>query len=218
MKRFAIVFSALLLAATTAPTAHAEVVYDTLNSSQTFGNNGGYVVSRFADDYYTSVAIAFTAAANLTVTHIQANIESLPGQGQSLTLVLMNDAGGKPSGSSLFQASATASNISPIMLSVNWALSEAGTYWLAAIASDGSYVDWNINYDIPKTLMAFEANFRADPSPWQANDDDAAQVRIEGVYAVAAVPEPSTWAMMALGFAGVGYMTYRRRKVAALTA
>jgi hypothetical protein len=31
-----------------------------------------------------------------------------------------------------------------------------------------------------------------------------------------AVPEPSTWAMMMLGFAGVGYMTYRRRKVAAL--
>ena len=27
-----------------------------------------------------------------------------------------------------------------------------------------------------------------------------------------AVPEPSTWAMMILGFAGVGYMTYRRRK------
>jgi hypothetical protein len=34
----------------------------------------------------------------------------------------------------------------------------------------------------------------------------------------AAVPEPSTWAMMILGFAGVGYMTYRRRKVAALAA
>jgi hypothetical protein len=33
-----------------------------------------------------------------------------------------------------------------------------------------------------------------------------------------AVPEPSTWAMMILGFAGVGYMTYRRRKVAALAA
>lgn len=27
----------------------------------------------------------------------------------------------------------------------------------------------------------------------------------------AAVPEPSTWAMMLLGFAGVGFMAYRRR-------
>jgi len=29
-------------------------------------------------------------------------------------------------------------------------------------------------------------------------------------YTVAAVPEPSTWAMMILGFAGVGFMAYRR--------
>jgi hypothetical protein len=28
---------------------------------------------------------------------------------------------------------------------------------------------------------------------------------------VAAVPEPSTWAMMLLGFAGVGFMAYRRK-------
>jgi hypothetical protein len=33
-----------------------------------------------------------------------------------------------------------------------------------------------------------------------------------------AVPEPTTWAMMILGFAGIGYMTYRRRKVAAPAA
>jgi hypothetical protein len=36
--------------------------------------------------------------------------------------------------------------------------------------------------------------------------------------AVASVPEPSTWAMMIIGFAGVGFVTYRRRKVAALAA
>lgn len=35
---------------------------------------------------------------------------------------------------------------------------------------------------------------------------------------VAGVPEPSTWAMMLLGFAGVGYRVYRRRKLAAITA
>lgn len=31
---------------------------------------------------------------------------------------------------------------------------------------------------------------------------------------VTAVPEPSTWAMMILGFAGVGFMAYRRRTIA----
>jgi hypothetical protein len=34
----------------------------------------------------------------------------------------------------------------------------------------------------------------------------------------AAIPEPSTWAMMILGFCGIGAMTYRRRKSAMLAA
>jgi membrane-associated protease RseP (regulator of RpoE activity) len=33
---------------------------------------------------------------------------------------------------------------------------------------------------------------------------------------VAAVPEPSTWGMMILGFAGLGFMAYRRRSSATL--
>jgi CHRD domain/PEP-CTERM motif len=33
---------------------------------------------------------------------------------------------------------------------------------------------------------------------------------------LAAVPEPSTWAMMLLGFAGLGFMTYRRKSKPAL--
>jgi hypothetical protein len=40
------------------------------------------------------------------------------------------------------------------------------------------------------------------------------EVSVEAVAAVpvAAVPEPSTWAMMILGFAGVGFMAYRRSR------
>jgi hypothetical protein len=34
---------------------------------------------------------------------------------------------------------------------------------------------------------------------------------IRGFLLASAVPEPSTWAMMTLGFAGVGFMAYRRR-------
>jgi PEP-CTERM motif len=38
------------------------------------------------------------------------------------------------------------------------------------------------------------------------------------VGTIAAVPEPSTWAMMILGLAGVGFMAYRRRNQIALNA
>jgi len=39
-----------------------------------------------------------------------------------------------------------------------------------------------------------------------------------GTFAVAPVPELSTWAMMILGFAGVGFMAYRRKNKMALNA
>jgi hypothetical protein len=35
-------------------------------------------------------------------------------------------------------------------------------------------------------------------------------------HVIAAVPEPSTWAMMILGFTGVGFLAYRRRNQVAL--
>jgi hypothetical protein len=38
------------------------------------------------------------------------------------------------------------------------------------------------------------------------------------VITTAAVPEPSTWAMMILGFAGLGFMAYRRTSKPALVA
>ena len=46
----------------------------------------------------------------------------------------------------------------------------------------------------------------------------AAHEVIAEAFVVAAVPETTTWVMMAVGFAGVGFMAYRRRKVAALGA
>jgi hypothetical protein len=39
-----------------------------------------------------------------------------------------------------------------------------------------------------------------------------------GVWNSPAVPEPSTWAMLLLGFAGIGFMAYRRKSKPALMA
>ncbi|WP_196232408.1 PEPxxWA-CTERM sorting domain-containing protein [Bradyrhizobium japonicum] len=47
------------------------------------------------------------------------------------------------------------------------------------------------------------------------NIDAFEQVRVDIAAPVTAVPEPSTWAMMILGFAGVGFLAYRRRSQAA---
>jgi hypothetical protein len=39
-----------------------------------------------------------------------------------------------------------------------------------------------------------------------------------GTFNIANVPEPSTWAMMVLGFAGIGFMAYRRKSKSGLMA
>lgn len=43
------------------------------------------------------------------------------------------------------------------------------------------------------------------------------EVSIEAVAAVPAVPEPTTWAMMILGLAGIGFVAYRRKSTPAPT-
>jgi hypothetical protein len=48
---------------------------------------------------------------------------------------------------------------------------------------------------------------------WQGTSTDSSST-----ITIAAVPEPSTWAMMILGFAGVGFLAYRRKDKMAVSA
>jgi PEP-CTERM motif len=49
--------------------------------------------------------------------------------------------------------------------------------------------------------------------------DGNALFGVQGTFVVAAaVPEPSAWAMLLLGFAGIGFMAYRRKSKPALMA
>lgn len=49
-------------------------------------------------------------------------------------------------------------------------------------------------------------------------DNLGTPIEIELSLTVAAVPEPATWAMMFLGFAGLGFMAYRRKSKPELMA
>jgi hypothetical protein len=72
-------------------------------------------------------------------------------------------------------------------------LSNGATYYLSAIGNPGNSGAGNGGYY-----------------------DDLGNATVPPAVVAAAVPEPSTWAMMILGFAGISAMTYRRRKSAML--
>ena len=55
-----------------------------------------------------------------------------------------------------------------------------------------------------------------DQSDFAGSAGSADSSILGNAFSVAAAPEPSTWAMMALGFAGLGFMGLRSRKTAAI--
>jgi hypothetical protein len=90
----------------------------------------------------------------------------------------------------------------------------AGTvYGLAAISNDlMSYsFDQEANTVGAFTFLASNQNASDYNSPFLNTAHFCCDIHTAIVLADG-VPEPSTWAMMILGFVGIGAMTYRRRK------
>jgi hypothetical protein len=75
--------------------------------------------------------------------------------------------------------------------------------------------------DVSSGTLLVQNFGRIQNIPIQTNPGflDAINFSVETVsYSVSAVPELSTWAMILIGFTGVGVMAYRRKKNAALAA
>ena len=70
--------------------------------------------------------------------------------------------------------------------------------------------------NLTNSYQLFALNFVGITS-WSVTDHGT-NILIDDITVTAAVPEPSTWAMMILGFAGVGFMAYRRKSKQAICA
>ena len=76
----------------------------------------------------------------------------------------------------------------------------------------GNAYDSTLSYDHSSDLKTWAELFGVGLPGDAANPsvNDLSDLFVSGAI-TAAVPEPSTWAMMVLGFCGVGFMAYRRR-------
>ncbi|HEY5206833.1 MAG TPA: PEP-CTERM sorting domain-containing protein [Roseiarcus sp.] len=103
------------------------------------------------------------------------------------------------------------------------ALDPNSLYWIEVSvhsASDQSVIEWGMTADtsgpgVASNYLAwsftddgFFRNKGVDPFPF----DSALQMEVD------AVPEPSTWAMMLVGFAGLGFAGWRRSRTTASAA
>jgi hypothetical protein len=81
-------------------------------------------------------------------------------------------------------------------------------YWSGALL--GSYTGANQDWSVINLQVTGNGS---DTLEFRASGvSDSYGGSLDAITLLAAVPEPSTWAMMILGFAGVGYISYRRRK------
>lgn len=91
---------------------------------------------------------------------------------------------------------------------------EAGTvFYIEGQANQPGYSNWNSGEPNNLGTENYLNLFNNSPAGWNNIQDSPNAVYIEygGLGVTGAVPEPSTWAMMVLGFCGLGFMAYRRR-------
>jgi PEP-CTERM motif len=104
-----------------------------------------------------------------------------------------------------------------------------GTVVDAVVSAGANHLDSNLtgmdfSWSLAPALTDFSyAPTDADQTLIQLGNDsgDLVEADISNVtitVSSSAVPEPSTWAMMLLGFAGFGFFSYRRKRLAAAPA
>jgi PEP-CTERM motif-containing protein len=120
---------------------------------------------------------------------------------------------------------------------IDWALSGLTVNQTYQLTFDAVSASASIAPPEPFTVTAFGSTLGLTPGPAYSTysllftaTSTTGTITFAGPYvggnaasaidnlSVATVPEPSTWAMMLLGFSGIGYLAYRRRNQRALNA
>jgi spore maturation protein SpmB len=191
--------------------ASAAVLLDTITGGGSYQSGDFWYVYN-TDGSGQSVALTFSSATDTTITGVEAYIG--PNVGPNLgpvTLGIMADVAGLPSGTFLNSQSVGLSVSSPIILSsLNWSIAAGTTYWLAAIAANGSSAQWDRNSSFA-TTVAFDF---PGPGLNKGGDFTESTNPVEALITsgVATTPLPSTWLMLLSGFVGLGFFAYRGTK------
>jgi hypothetical protein len=125
-----------------------------------------------------------------------------------------NDVGNFGNGPDIFSVTLAFTNL---QTAAAFALVSNGSSYTFEALLGGSTVDsfsTNVVYTSANNFYGF-SGISFDSIRLTSNSSDYFLIDNVQFGTVSAVPEPSTWAMLILGFAGVGYMAYRRRSPAA---
>jgi hypothetical protein len=110
-------------------------------------------------------------------------------------------------------ASGTASAFTALLLNVIVPTTETLTFTSPTPITSGATQQVTANGENFILISAINGEtFNSLSFTSSGNLSHVQQVRVDIAGAVSTVPEPSTWAMMVIGFFGVGFLAYRRQK------
>ncbi len=158
---------------------------------------------------FTLSEVGWTSGANVGIGY---NSNQSGGTGitlNSLTLTLSNSSG----------VTLTTFNLDPAITPLNFSAAQLalqqghGSAVFEFVLNSAQQLTFNSFY-APGDIISLGASMGCAGTPntttcQVSNDGPDSFVAVLG--ATATVPEPSTWAMLILGFAGIGFMAYRRK-------
>jgi hypothetical protein len=156
-----------------------------------------------------------------------------PGDTYSFGFALLSNSGNSYgevlANSPLYSDSVLSSSLSEFtgQLTTPVTLAANKRYWIEVLglgtdAEHGSSVDWSYSTDITGAGVTgeYNINYESEFGPISFLNSASISATEHPPYqmAIAGAPEPSTWAMLILGFCGLGFLAYRGKAKIALSA
>ena len=182
--------------------AAASVILDTIDGQSFAGyGNGSAVYDNGISS--ESLALPFSSTKSTSIDDVTAFIGGSSGQ---VTLGIMTDTSGVPSGTFIDSTVVGVSNKPITLSSLNWSIFGATTYWLAAVPLSGTFASWNGSAYGNYAYSSTDNGAAVGTGRWNG----VTSYLLPEALITTGVPETSTWWMLLLGFAGLGIAARRR--------
>jgi hypothetical protein len=180
------------------------------------------------------LATAFTVNSDVTVSGLGFYADPLTGNPDGNPVALYRCADSDCLTTATLLASTTVTNTDPLdghfryatILAIN--LVAGASYEVAGVSNADDHITWNDpGFTVNPAISILDtsgqyARWAAGSVPSFLTGSDFIDIPGEDGYwgpnvflgePITAVPEPATWALMIVGFAGVGFAAYRRRQI-----